>query len=92
LFKQLHILAQVDFASKALLPVILNGQEILIDNLLYPTSKPFASRVLGRSRLEALNRSYMQRYLNHQLQAAGSKESLFNVWSRALYNLMLRIE
>jgi len=76
-FKQLHTLAQVDFDSKALLPVILSGQEILIDKLLYHTSKPFASRVLGRTRLEALNRKDMQGYLNHHLQVAGLKESLF---------------
>jgi len=76
-FKQLHTLAQVDFDSKALLPVILSGQEILIDKLLYHTSKPFASRVLGRSRLEALNLKGMQGYLNHHQQVAGLKESLF---------------
>ena len=67
-FKQLHTLAQVDFDSKALLPVILSGQSLLIDKLLYHTSRPFASRVLGRSHLESLN---------HHLEVSGMNERLF---------------
>ena len=76
-FKQLHTLSQVEYDSKSLLPVILSGQSLLIDKLLYHTSRPFASRVLGRSNMEALNHADMQGYLNHHLQVAGIKESLF---------------
>ncbi len=76
-FKQLHTLAQVDFDSKALLPVILSGQSLLIDKLLYHTSRPFASRVLGRSHLESLNRENMEGYLNHHLEVSGMNERLF---------------
>jgi type II secretory pathway predicted ATPase ExeA len=76
-FKQLHTLAQIDYDSQPLLPVVLSGQDLLIDKLLYHTSRPFASRILGRSRLEALNRSHMEGYLNHHLEVAGRKEKLF---------------
>jgi general secretion pathway protein A len=76
-FKQLHTLAQIDYDSQALLPVVLSGQDLLIDKLVYHTSRPFSSRILGRSRLEALNRSRMEEYLNHHLGVAGVKESLF---------------
>jgi general secretion pathway protein A len=76
-FKQLHTLAQIDYDSQALLPVVLSGQDLLIDKLVYHTSRPFSSRILGRSRLEALNRSHMEEYLNHHLGVAGVKEPLF---------------
>jgi type II secretory pathway predicted ATPase ExeA len=76
-FKQLHTLAQIDYDSQALLPVVLSGQDLLIDKLVYHTSRPFASRILGRSRLQALNRSHMEGYLNHHLEVAGTKETLF---------------
>ena len=55
----------------------MSGQDLLIDKLVYHTSRPFSSRILGRSRLEALNRSRMEEYLNHHLGVAGVKESLF---------------
>lgn len=76
-FKQLHTLAQIDYDSQALLPIVLSGQDLLIDKLVYHTSRPFSSRILGRTRLEALNRSHMEEYLNHHLTVAGLKDSLF---------------
>jgi len=62
---------QADFDSKALLPVVLCGQTHLIDKLLHHTSRPFASRVLGKSHLPELKRSDMQGYLNQHLEMAG---------------------
>ncbi len=41
------------------------------------TSRPFASRVLGKSRLEALRRADMAAYLAHHLQVAGATDGLF---------------
>lgn len=76
-FRQLHTLSQVAYDSKVLLPVILSGQHLLVDKLLYHTSRPFASRVLGRSSLEALNREQMEGYMKHHMEVAGIKERVF---------------
>jgi type II secretory pathway predicted ATPase ExeA len=77
-FKQLHTFFQVEFDSKALLPIVLSGQLNLIDKLLYHTSRPFASRILGRTHLKALQRSDMEGYLNHHLKVAGIQEKLLS--------------
>jgi len=76
-FAQLHTLAQVDYDSRNLLPIVLSGQTALIDKLLYHTSRPFASRVVGRSHLESLQREHMEAYLVHHLAVAGGKGELF---------------
>ncbi len=76
-FAQLHTLAQVDFDSRTLLPIVLSGQTTLIDQLLYHTSRPFASRIVGRSHMEALQREHMGEYLAHHLTIAGGKKELF---------------
>lgn len=76
-FAQLHTLAQVDYDSRSLLPIVLSGQTALIDKLLYHTSRPFASRVVGRSHLESLQREHMEAYLVHHLTVAGGKGEIF---------------
>ena len=76
-FAELHTLTQVDFDSQSLLPIVLCGQDHLMDKLLYHTSRPFASRVLGRTRLETLNRIEMAAYLAHHLTIAGGRPELF---------------
>ncbi len=43
----------------------------------YHTSKPFASRVVGRTHLEGLQQSDMKAYLLHHLRIADGKEELF---------------
>jgi type II secretory pathway predicted ATPase ExeA len=53
-FAELQTLAQFDFDSKPVLPMILAGQNNLLDKLMYQTSKPLASRVVGRTHLEGL--------------------------------------
>ena len=65
-FAQLHTLVQVDFDSRTLLPIVLFGQTALIDKLLFHTSRPFASRVVGRSHLESLQRDHMAAYVAHR--------------------------
>jgi general secretion pathway protein A len=77
-FAHLHTLLQFDFDSKPLLPVILAGHATLIDKLHYHTSRPLASRVVGRSHLEGLKLKEMQAYLKHHLEIAGIKEQLFS--------------
>lgn len=44
---QLHALTQLPFDRKPLLPLVLSGQNILIDRLLFHTLRPFASRVIA---------------------------------------------
>jgi type II secretory pathway predicted ATPase ExeA len=77
-FDQLHTVAQTDFDSRALVPIVLSGQVALIDKLLFHTSKPFASRVVGRSHMEALQREHMADYLAHHLAVAGATKPLFS--------------
>jgi len=76
-FAQLHTLLQFDFDSKPLVTLILCGQNTLIDKLMYHSSRPLASRVVGRSHLEGLTLKEMEEYLNHHLKIAGVKEHLF---------------
>lgn len=77
-FAELHTLCQFDMDSKPLLPLILAGQNNLLDKLMYHTSRPLASRVIGRSHLEGLAQKDMAGYLKHHLEIAGIKEQLFS--------------
>lgn len=77
-FAELHTLCQFDLDSRPLVPVILAGQNNLLDKLLYPTSRPLASRVLGRSHLEGLKLQDMTGYLKHHLELVGVTEQLFS--------------
>ena len=56
-FAQLHTLTQFQFDSQSLMPIVLCGQDALIDKLLYHTSRQFASPVVARSHLEPLQLS-----------------------------------
>jgi len=78
IFVQLHLLSQFEFDSKPLLPIILGGQSSLIDKLLYYTSRPLASRVVGKTHLEGITLKDMHCYLKHHLEIAGVKEKLFS--------------
>lgn len=77
-FAQLHTIGQFEMDSRPLLPIILSGQNNLIDKLMYYTSKPLASRVVGRSHLEGLKLKDMSEYLKHHLLIAGINEQLFS--------------
>jgi general secretion pathway protein A len=77
-FAQLQTLSQFDLDSKPVLPMILAGQNNLIDKLLYHTSKPLASRVVGRTHLEGLKLKDMAGYLKHHLEIAGLSQQLFS--------------
>jgi len=77
LFAQLHTLTQMDFDSRTLMPMVLSGQTALVDKLLYHTSRPFASRVVGRTHMEALQREHMAAYLVHHIRIAGGHDDLF---------------
>lgn len=76
-FAQLHTLTQMDFDSRTLMPMVLSGQTALIDKLLFHTSRPFASRIVARTHMEALQRDHMASYLQHHIKIAGSHDDLF---------------
>ena len=78
IFAQLHAITQLPFDNKTLMPLILSGQNILIDRLLYHTSRPFASRIIGRTLLQGLKLDDMKNYLLHHLHIVGGSEKLFS--------------
>jgi general secretion pathway protein A len=77
-FSELHTICQFQQDSKPYLPLILAGQNNLIDKLLYRHSQPLASRIVSRSHLDGINRQDMEHYLCHHLAIAGVKENLFD--------------
>ena len=68
---QLHTLTQFEFDSKPVMPVILCGQDGLMDHLMTSPARPLASRVLGINHLEALKKEVMEEYLLHHLKLSG---------------------
>jgi len=77
-FTQLHTLAQFEFDSKPVMPMILCGQDLLLDHLMANDVRPLASRILGRSHLEAIRMEVMEEYLNHHITLAGGTNKVFS--------------
>jgi len=77
-FAELHTLTQFENDSKPYLPIVLAGQSNLVDNLHYRNSQPLASRIVGKSHLEGVDRRGMEEYLNHHLKIAGVKKNIFD--------------
>lgn len=77
-FAQMHLISQHLFDSRSLLPIVLAGQPILADKLLYHPCRPFASRVMGRTDLLALQLQDMQAYLRYHLEFAGATKDLLS--------------
>lgn len=76
-FAQLHIIGQFELDSAPVMPMILSGQNNLMDKLMYYTSRPLASRVVGRGHIEGLRHKEMAGYIKHHLEKAGIREQLF---------------
>jgi type II secretory pathway predicted ATPase ExeA len=76
-FTELHTIMQFEGDSDPKLPIILAGQNNLIDSLQYHQSKAFASRVVARCKLEALKQSETEQYLLHHLKLSGNEQKLF---------------
>jgi type II secretory pathway predicted ATPase ExeA len=76
-FAELHTITQFDADSNPLLPMVLAGQNNLVDLLLYRTSIPLSSRIVARSHLQGVCREEMEAYLNHHLHIAGVSQPLF---------------
>lgn len=77
-FTELHTLTQFEGDSKPVLPIILAGQNNLLDNLMFRQSRALASRIVARGHLESLNLQEMELYLQHHVSIAGCKHSLFS--------------
>jgi len=77
-FAELHTVTQFEADSKPLLPLLLAGQNNLLDKLYWRTSLPLSSRVVARSHLEGVDRQGMEDYLNHHLRLAGLTHSVFS--------------
>ena len=74
---ELHTITQFEQDSKPWLPIILAGRTNLIDNLMYQTSLPLASRIVSRSHMEPVSRQEMEQYLVHHLALTGVKSAVF---------------
>ncbi len=77
-FAELHTVCQFEKDSKPYLPIILAGQNNLIDKLSYRSSQPLASRIVARSHLQGTDLAGMEDYLKHHLSIAGVKQNLFD--------------
>jgi general secretion pathway protein A len=77
-FAELHTICQFEKDSRPYLPMILAGQNTLIDKLSYRSSQPLASRIVARSHLQATTLEQMRAYLEHHLTLAGVKHNLFD--------------
>lgn len=77
-FTQLHTMAQFEFDSRPVMPMILCGQDLLLEHLMANSVRPLASRVLGRNHLEAIKMEVMQDYINHHTKLAGNTNRFFS--------------
>jgi type II secretory pathway predicted ATPase ExeA len=77
-FSELHTITQFEADSKPYLPILLAGQNNLVDLLLYRTALPLSSRIIARCHLQAIDRQQMEGYLNHHLKIAGITHPLFS--------------
>jgi type II secretory pathway predicted ATPase ExeA len=76
-FAELHTLLQFEKDAKPFLPLVMAGQNNLIDSLTYRPAMPLASRVVARSYLEGVNLELMRQYITHHLAIAGVHRNLF---------------
>lgn len=77
-FAEMHTLLQYGMDAKPYLPLVMAGQNNLIDSLSYRPASPLASRVVARSHLEGINRQQMKQYIEHHLAIAGVTRNLFD--------------
>lgn len=76
-FSELHTICQFEKDSKPWLPIILCGQNNLVDKLTYRSSQPLASRVVAKSHLQGADLKGMETYLQHHLTICGMNRMLF---------------
>jgi type II secretory pathway predicted ATPase ExeA len=76
-FAELHAIIQFEGDGKHYLPLVLAGQNDLVDKLMYRASMPLASRIVARSHLEGVEGGEMEQYIHHHLNTAGIEHNLF---------------
>ena len=76
-FAEIHTLLQFEKDAKPLLPLVMAGQNNLLDSLSFRPAMPLASRVVARSYLEGVNLELMNQYIVHHLAIAGVNRNLF---------------
>lgn len=75
-FAELRLLASADLDSRALLTIILAGDQRLLSRLEEPELLPLASRIRSRLRLETHSPQQLHACLTQLLQAAGNPRLL----------------
>ncbi len=75
---ELHTLLQFEKDAKPLLPLVMAGQNNLLETLTCRSAGPLASRVVARSHLEGIVRQQMQQYIEHHLGIAGLTRNPFD--------------
>lgn len=76
-FRQLHLLAQPSPKSRVV-PVVMCGQESLIDKLSDPFCKPLMSRILDGYNVHAMGIDEYRSYMRHQIEVIGGVEGIFD--------------
>lgn len=76
-FRQLHLLAQ-PFPSSRIVPVVMCGQESLIDKLSDPFCKPLMSRIIDGYNIHAMGIEEYRSYMTHQVEVIGGTSGIFD--------------
>lgn len=84
--EQLRLLTNLETNERKLLRIILIGQPELADKLARPDLRQLAQRITARYHLEALQAPDTAAYVEHRLQVAGARATLFGAAAlRALH-------
>lgn len=75
--EQLRLLTNLETNQRKLLQIILLGQPELLTLLAKQELRQLSQRVTARFHLDALNKDEVEDYIQHRLDTAGSKGSLF---------------
>jgi general secretion pathway protein A len=75
--EQLRLLTNLETNQRKLLQIILLGQPELLTLLARQELRQLSQRVTARFHLDALNRDEVASYIQHRLDTAGAKGSLF---------------
>ncbi len=75
--EQLRLLTNLETNERKLLRIILIGQPELAEKLARPDLRQLAQRITARYHLEALTAHDSAAYVEHRLQVAGAKQTLF---------------
>ena len=77
MFRQLHLLAQ-PFPTSRVVPVVMCGQESLIDKLSDPFCKPLMSRIIDGYNIHAMGIEEYRSYMKHQVEVIGGAQDVFD--------------